>query len=474
MVQCIGVNLEVQLLSIQNKLKYTRGFKLNIGTVIFIIIFIYLLIRIGISLQKEKLAVYEVQNSYIDTNINTTALIIRNEKLINADTSGYVSYFVREGDKVGKNKTIYSIDETGKIYDQIKETNGDSVKMSDESLTEIRTRISNFENSFDYSRFSDVYNFHYDIVNAVVELSNEASIEQLTSLEDNSGIYKRVFSEESGIVTYYEDGYEKFNINKFKPEDVDKSNYSKKTLKTGEIINAGEPVYKLVTSEKWNLIAPLTDDEAKQLQDKETISINIHNSSKNIRCRFEIKDVEKKKFAIIDLNQQMVNYINDRFIDIVIFMDQNNGLKIPNSSITEKSVYKLPIDMLCHGSDSMDAKFVNVKTLNDKGEVTLKAKEPTIYKKDDKYAYIDPNDFSNDVVFTDETNEKTVSVSQLKTDKIEGVYCINQGTAAFRYIDKLYQDDEYTVVKDNVSYSIAKYDRIVLNHKMVSENQIIK
>lgn len=462
-------------MNVQKKIKYSNGFKLNIGTVIFIIIFIYLVIRIGISLQKETLSIYEVQNSYIDTNINTTALIVREEKLINADTSGYVSYFVREGKKVGKNKTIYSIDETGKIYDQMNELDGESIRMSDESLDEIRTRISNFENYFDYSEFSEVYNFHYDIVNAVVELTNEASIEQLTSLDtDTSGIYKQVLSGESGIVTYYKDGYENFDITNFKATDIDKSGYKKNTLKTGEIINAGDPVYKLVTSENWNIIAPLSDSEAEQLKDKETISINIHNSSKNIRCKFDLKKVSEKYFAVIYLNQQMVNYINDRYIDIVIIMDQNNGLKIPNTSITEKKVYRLPVDMLCRGSDSLDENYVNIKTLDEKGEVTIKQMQPTIYKSDEDFVYVDPNDFAKDTVLINEDNSKTVSVSQLTTDKIQGVFCVNQGTAAFRYIDILYQDDEYTIVRDNVDYSIAWYDRIVLNQSMVSENQIIK
>lgn len=464
-------------MNIPKKLKYSKGFKLNIGTVIFIVIFIYLVIRIGISLQKENLSIYEVQNSYIDTNINTTALIVREEKLVNADTSGYISYYVRDGEKVGKNKTIYSIDETGKIYEQLKEASGDTVKMSEKSLDEIRTRISNYENNFDYSDFSEVYNFHYNIVNAVVELSNEASIEQLTSLnnqDDGSGIYKRVYSQESGIVAYYQDGYENFNINKFKASDVDKSNYKKTTLKTDEIVNSGDPVYKLVTSENWNLVVPLTDSEAEQLKDKETISINIHNSSKNIRCNFELKTVSKKTFAIISLSQQMVNYINDRFIDIVIVMDQNNGLKIPNSSITEKKVYKLPVDMLCRGSDSTDGNYVNVKALDKNGDVTLKQLHPTIYKKDDKYAYLDPNDFESGAVLTNEDDSESLSIKDLKTTKLKGVYCVNQGTAAFRYVDILFQDDEYTIVGDNVEYSIAWYDRIVLNHSMVTENQIIK
>lgn len=457
------------------RLKYSNEIKFNVGTVIFLIIFVYLLIRIVISLQKESLSIYEVQNSYIDTNISTTALIVREEKIVTADSAGDVNYYVKDGEKVGKNKVIYTIDETGKVADKIKESQGDTISLSDESLDEIRTRILNYENYFNYSNYSEVYNFHYDISNAVMEFANEAYIDQLTSLEDgDSGLYKKVYSAESGIVTYYQDGYEDFNIDNFKASDVNKSSYEKKTLKTGQTINTGDPVYKLVTSENWNLIAPLTSEQAKMLKDKETLSINIHNSSKNIRCPFELKKVSKQNFAVISLNQQMVNYINDRFVDIVIAMDQNNGLKIPNTSITTKKVYKIPIEMLCKGSNTQDANYLNLKVLDDKGEVTIKQIEPTIYKTDKKYIYVDPNDFSKEDVITNSDNSKTLAIAQADTKKLKGVYCVNQGSADFRYIDIIYQDDEYTIVKDGVNYSISWYDRIVLNQSMVTENQIIK
>lgn len=457
------------------RLKYSNEIKFNVGTVIFLIIFVYLLIRIVISLQKESLSIYEVQNSYIDTNISTTALIVREEKIVTADSAGDVNYYVRDGEKVGKNKVIYTIDETGKVADKIKESQGDTISLSDESLDEIRTRILNYENYFNYSNYSEVYNFHYDISNAVMEFANEAYIDQLTSLEDgDSGLYKKVYSAESGIVTYYQDGYEDFNIDNFKASDVNKSGYEKKTLKTGQTINTGDPVYKLVTSENWNLIAPLTSEQAKMLKDKDTLSINIHNSSKNIRCSFELKKVSKQNFAVISLNQQMVNYINDRFVDIVIAMDQNKGLKIPNTSITTKKVYKIPIEMLCKGSNTQDANYLNLKVLDDKGEVTIKQIEPTIYKTDKKYIYVDPNDFSKEDVITNSDNSKTLAIAQADTKKLKGVYCVNQGSADFRYIDIIYQDDEYTIVKDGVNYSISWYDRIVLNQSMVTENQIIK
>jgi hypothetical protein len=453
------------------------AFRINIGTIFFSIIFIYIIIRIIISIPKEKLAIYEVQNSYIDTNINTTALIVRSETLVNAESSGYVSYYVRDGEKIGKDKTIYTIDETGSVYEKLKDADSDSLTMSDEGLKEVRTRISNFENYFDYSDFSDVYNFRYDIENAVLELTNEALIEQLTSLDSdstNTSTYKKVSTTEAGIVTYYQDGYENFDVTNFKASDVDKSSYEKKTLKTGDIINSGDPVYKLITSENWYLVAPISEKEATELEDQEYVNVNIHNSSKDISCNFELTKKDGNYFAIISLDQQMVNYINDRYIDIVILQDQNNGLKIPNTSITQKKVYKIPIEYLSKGSDSTEEKFFNIKQLDENGEITVKQISPDIYVKDENFCYVDPNDFAaDDVLVCSDTNE-TTSVSQLETEELNGVYCVNQGITDFRYIDILYQDDEYTIVRSDVDYSIAWYDRIILNQTMVTENEIIK
>ena len=452
-------------------------FRLNMGTIIFGVIFIYLLIHVIISLQVERLSIYEVQNSYIDTNINTTALIVREEKLVNADSSGYVSYYVRDGEKIGKNKTVYTIDETGSVYDKLKDAESDELVMSDDALTEVRTRIATYENYFDYSDFSELYNFKYDIENAVLELTNEALIDQLTALDDNAtsvATYKKVHTKDAGIITYYKDGYEDFNTKSFKASEVDKSTYKKTTLKTGKIINSGEPVYKLITSENWSLVAPITKEEYKRLKEKNTIDININNSSKDITCKFELKQQSDKYFAIISLNQQMVNYINERYIDIVIRMEQNNGLKIPNTSITQKKVYKIPVSYLSYGSDSSEKEFFNVKILDEKGEVTVKQINPDIYITDDKYCYVDPNDFSSDDVIINTETNKTIALAEADTTKIDGVYCVNQGIASFRYIDIMFQDDEYTIVKSDVSYSISWYDRIVLNQSTVKENQIIK
>ncbi len=132
------------------------------------------------------------------------------------------------------------------------------------------------------------------------------------------------------------------------------------------------------------------------------------------------------------------------------------------------------MNYISKGSDSMEEKFFNIKKLDENGDVTLKQVEPAIYMKDDDFCYVDPNDFSSeDVLVSPDTNE-TLALSQLEKAEIDGVYCVNQGITNFRYIDEIFQDNEYTIVRSDVDYSIARYDRIILNQTMVKENQIIK
>ena len=460
-----------------NIVKFRPQAKMNIGVVLFGIIFIYLLIMIIRSFNTHTYSIYEVQASSIDTNIQATGLAIRQEKLINSAESGYISYYIRDGERVGKNATVYTVDETGSVYDSLADLSADNETLDEEQYTEIRNRISMFNSYFDDIGYSDVYNFKYDLENVVLELSNEILVDQLTSMDSaakSANTFKEVASEESGIITYYQDGYESFDLYKVTENDFNKDKYEKTTLKTGEIIGAGTPVYKMITSENWNLVLMLSNDDAKRLKDSTSVSINIANNPRNVTCDMELIQNNDQYFAILSLDKMMINYINDRFLDIEIIMEQNEGLKIPNSAITNKEVYIIPNTFLTTGSNSSELKYFNVKTLDDNGEVTIKQVAPTIYSKDDINCYVNQDDFepSNVLIANDSTT--TYALSDSSTTTMTGVFCVNKGVATFKLIESIYNNDDFTVIKPNIEYGINLYDRIILDSKTIKENQIIQ
>ena len=69
------------------------------------------------------------------------------------------------------------------------------------------------------------------------------------------------------------DGYEKKTLEKLKAEDFDQNSYEKEDLKTSQKVKTGDPVYTLVTDERWSLLIPLSDKQAAQLTDTDTIRV---------------------------------------------------------------------------------------------------------------------------------------------------------------------------------------------------------
>ena len=55
---------------------------------------------------------------------------------------------------------------------------------------------------------------------------------------------------------------------------------------------------------------------------------------------------------ILSLHNNMVRFAGDRFTDVELLLTERSGLKIPNSSITEKAFYTVPKEYFTRGGDS--------------------------------------------------------------------------------------------------------------------------
>ncbi len=67
-----------------------------------------------------------------------TGIILRQEEVKNADRSGYVNYYVREGKRAAIGTRVYSIDETGSITSFLADHSQDNVTLTSENLTELK------------------------------------------------------------------------------------------------------------------------------------------------------------------------------------------------------------------------------------------------------------------------------------------------------------------------------------------------
>ena len=201
----------MQLKKNKNVVKYRKPMNFNIGVIIFVIIFIYLVFNVFSYLTETHISVYEVEQGTIAVNNVYNGLILRDEKIINSDYSGAVNYYVKEGSKVAYGDLVCSVDENGDVSNMINEASQDGSTIDSENLAEIEKTINDFLYAYDGKNYYQVYSFK-DNVNA--SLSEALSVNALNDISDyvasaeNNNTFHKVITDVPGIVTYYTDGFE--------------------------------------------------------------------------------------------------------------------------------------------------------------------------------------------------------------------------------------------------------------------------
>ena len=206
---------------------------LNIGVIVFLIIIIYMAFNLISYLTSSPVAEYEVGQGTIATNHVYRGLIIRDETVVYAGQSGYINYYIKNGQKVSVNDIVYSIDTKGDLAKQITTAAEDGTTLTTQSLSDISDKIDQFHNSYDSNSFSVVYSLKNDLDS---QLTKTLSVNALNDLRDaihsaeaNNTFYKKK-SEKPGVVVYYTDGYENTTTDNFSASDLTSSSYKKISL----------------------------------------------------------------------------------------------------------------------------------------------------------------------------------------------------------------------------------------------------
>lgn len=452
-------------------IKFNRDIKFNAATCVIAAILLYIIVCVVRYMGKEPITTYKVSKGDVNNNIILTGIAIRDEEVVSASKSGYICYYIRDGEKVEKNSTVCTVDESGQVYSSITDTEEYDNLLTSEDYSEIRSLISLYKLGYSNTDFYNAYNFQNNVNNKVLELTNEIIMQQISMEGGAATSLTAVQSPYSGLVTYYIDGYEDYDINNVSQADFDQSAYSKQTLKTGDVITSGTPVVKILPSETWNIIAPLNSEQAEALSDKSSVCFTINNSSYDIYMPFEIITKDDGSYINIKLDKYMIDYITERFVTLELFMNEDTGLKVPTSAIVDKEVYKIPVSYLSGGGNQSGTNRFNVQVRLDSGEITLKQISPEIYRTDDEYCYVNPIDFDDTDVLIDINTNETTAVSVLETAVIQGVYTANRGIAEFRPISVIKTIDDFALIESDEAVNV--YDNIILDASTVIENQII-
>ncbi len=456
----------------QNVTKYRRPFHINIGMVIFGIIFLYMLISIYGHFTSSHISPYEVREGSIVVDNTCQGLILREEEVIYADNSGYINYYVRSGEKVSGSSNVYTLDETGQVINSLTENYLDGSLLDSAGLAQLKTSMEAYEADITPMSFDGVYAFKMRMENSILSLINERLFSQASEMEseDSAGMFNFVKARIPGIIEYYTDGFEEVTKDSFTDSMLNTEAYEKRDLAAAKIVNAGDPVYKLITNENWTIIVPLDDGKLEALADKSSVSIRFPKNNLETTAGFEIMRKEGKAYGILSLSNYMVDFSEDRYIDVELMLSRIEGLKIPVTAITEKQFYTIPIGFETTGGDDNSPGFLRETYMED-GSVSAVFVPTTIYETTEEVSYVDCADFSPGDYIVKADSEERFQIGT--TASLRGVYNINRGYAVFRKINILYESEEYCIVEEGTNYGLSIYDHIVLDSKAVQEEEII-
>ena len=452
--------------------KYRNSGNFNIGVVIFLIIILYVLFNIFSYFTKSHIAEYQVQQGTIASNNIYQGIIIRDETVVYAEHDGYINYYVKNASKVSVNDVVYSIDTDGSISEAIAASGNNSDAISKDRLSSISSELDTFVKDYDANQFSECYTFLNNLNTEIAQSINNTVLAELSDkvnqAEANQTFYQ-VKSNVDGIIVYEIDGFENHTIEDIISSEINYNNYKATHLFENNEVKKSDPVYKRINSEDWNIILPITEELAKELNESSSVKIRFCKDNFTTTASCSIMKQDNKYFLNISLKKAMIRYANERFIDVELVMSEKTGLKIPQSAITTKEFFTIPKEYFTLGGDSSEPGLMIKQTV--KGEDTVKLVNPTLYYETDEFYYVDNEEVSEgDLVLMADSQ----STYQIGTDKasLAGVYNINKGYAVFKQINVIYENKEYAIVETKTAYGISLYDHIALDASEIKENQL--
>ena len=467
-----------------------RGvFGLNIGTVVFGVLLLYMIFSMILYITSDEFESYQVIAGPLSRNETYTGLAIREEITYKAESNGYVNYYAREGNKINNTGAVYGISTT-----KIPEA---ETVLSQEDLKKIKNEMMSFSKGFDSSNYNDTYSFKYELEGNILQYSGVTETASLKMNEDGNiiggstasvtsmlGNQTIVKSKHDGIVLYSKDDFVGKSIDAITAEDFNQNTYEEIDLKTENAVKLGDDIYTIIIDERWSLLIPLTDKQAVSLSDRSAIRVKFLKDDMTQSGDFSVIEIDGGKYGKIDFNKGLIRYASDRFLDIELVTNTSTGLKIPLTSIVTKNFYTIPSEYAAYDENSGQTGFW-IDGKDDNGKKAQIFISPTIYasievssnsmndeEKEPSYLYyVDTKTFDKGTVLIHPHNKGKYVIDSIGV--LEGVYCINTGYAVFRRINVINQNEEYAIVSKDTKYGLVRYDHIVKNADKIKESDIL-
>lgn len=455
---------------INNIQVYRKKWNINIGVIIFGVIFVYLVVTVLMYATAKHVSSYEVREGSILKDTSYTGLVLTEETVIGAEADGYINYFAPEGSKVGRKTNVYSIsseklDFSGQENTEESEDSG----LTSEERDSIIQKAQSFSENFQNNKYEDTYTFKDSIENILSSSTAQSRQAQLSAMIESGqeGLTTYAASDD-GIIVYSVDGYEDLAMDQVTADMISRADYQKTELFNNTKVKSGDPAYKLVTNEEWTLVIQLDEEMTKELADTTSVKVRFTKDDQTTWAGFQIYNTEDADLGFLTFDHSMVRYVGERFLDIELILEDETGLKIPKSSVTEKEFYIIPEDYITLGGNSSQS---GVLVQSDGEDASFHAVD--VYYRDSEtgMVYLNMDELKKGDVLIKPDSADTYTISEKAS--LQGVYNINKGYAEFKPVEILCESEEYYIVESGNDYGLTNYDHIALDGSEIQENELV-
>lgn len=315
----------------------------------------------------------------LDLKSDYTALVLRNEMIVETATSGGVTYFVSDGQTVNREDRIAEIyynasdapvatasaqeierqrtevDYNAIAYDVEGLKRALTAKLSDgayEAIPDLKRELS-----LKLDRLHKLQDAHRFLSNRPSAYADQTIGEHALEAGQKMAIYAPV----SGILTYTVDGYESQlnieNVYRIDYETVRALDMHPISL-TRQTVQSGDALFKIVDNSAYYVAVFVENEEIETYKNSQSLSVTIEGAP----IEGDVYDVfmgENKGIVIIRLRTAFPGFYNTRKIQCTVMRGNYKGLKIHVDSIVNREG-TLGVYMV---DDKRTLRFVPVKPL---------------------------------------------------------------------------------------------------------------
>ena len=239
-------------------------------------------------------------------------------------------------------------------------------------------------------------------------------------------------------------------------------------MKNNMEVKAGNPVYKLIKDDNWTVVILLPDEVVDEMREIELVRVRFSKDQETAVAELSAQESGNLHLGVLTMDSSMIRYAKERYLDLELILEDESGLKIPKSAVTDKKFYLISEEYLTQGGNSKET-GVLVKT----EDGSPKFRSVNIYDRDEEtgMAYLGTDAFDGDTILVKPDSSDTCVLN--RTESIKGVYNINKGYAVFKQVNILCESDDYYIVESGSDYGLSNYDHIALDGSDVDENDVV-